>query len=215
LFKRLAVLLSLIFTLTLTTSAVAQTPTAEDPVEALNAIASDVTISGRSYQTSMVGTPEAGAEMPVMAIVQAYQLDDATVADEAFPYVEQLMKAELEPLINSELETRTVDDLGDAATLSTAEIDQNGTTAFIALLIVQQDEMIFLSASVTMNTPAEDVATDFMTFMLEGKAGDVDAVEFKEDGTSTGGFFDIFPTEKDTDLLNGLEITTDMYETTD
>jgi hypothetical protein len=209
LFKRLAVLLSLIFTLTLTASAVAQTPTAE---EALDAIASDVTIYGRSYETSMVGTPEAGAEMPVMAIVQAYQMDDAGVATEAFPYVEQLMKSELEPLIGTELKTETVEDLGDAAALSTAEVDRNGTTVSIALLIVQKDEMIFLSAGVTMNSPADPTATSFMTFLQEGKAGDASAVEFNEDGTSTGGFFDAFPAEKD---LDGLKITKDMYETTD
>jgi hypothetical protein len=209
LFKRLAVLLSLIFTLTLTASAVAQTPTAE---EALDAIASDVTIYGRSYETSMVGTPEASAEMPVMAIVQAYHLDDASVAAEALPHVEQLMKDELEPLIGMELETETIDDLGDAATLSTAEIERNGTTVSLALVIVQQDEMIFLSASVAMNSPADPAATAFMTFMLEGKAGDADAVGFNEDGTSTGGFFDVFPAEKD---LDGLKITKDMYETTD
>src|SRR5699024_6044835 len=94
------------------TPAVAQTPGA-DPEEALNEIASEVSVYGRSYEADMSGTPEAGAAMPVMAIVQAYEFNDADTATEAFPHVEQLMKNELEPTIGTALETEEVDDLGD------------------------------------------------------------------------------------------------------
>lgn len=193
--------------------ATAQTPAA-DPEEALNEIASDVTLYGRSYEADMSGTPVPGATMPVMAIIQAYQFDDADVAAEAFPHVEQLMKNELEPTIGTELETTEVDDLGDTATMSTAEVEQSGTTATIALLIVQQDDTIYLSASVGMNGPSDETATNFMTFMLDGEPGDADAVEFMDDGTSTGGYFDVFPTAEDTDVLQGLMVTEDMYEGT-
>lgn len=194
--------------------ATAQTPGA-DPEQALNEIAPEATVYGRTYEADMSGTPDPASAMPVMAIVQAYQLSDAETAAEAFPHVEQLMKDELEPTIGTELTTEEVDDLGDQATMSTAEVDQNGITATIALLIVQQDDMIFLSASVGMNGPADGTATDFMTFMLDGEAGDTEAVEFVEDGTSTGGYFEVFPTAEDTDVLQGLMVSGDMYETTD
>ncbi len=194
--------------------ATAQTPTT-DPEAALDEIASDVTIYGRSYETDMSGTPEPGAEMPVLTIVQAYQFDDADTAEDAFVHVEQLMKNELEPTLGTELTTDEVEDLGDRASMSTAEVDQGDITAAIALLMVRQDDVIYISAGVAMNTPADDIVTDFMTFMLDGEAGDADAVEFSEDGTSTGGYFDAFPTDEDTDLLQGLMVTEDMYETTD
>ena len=193
--------------------ATAQTPTT-DPEAALDEIASNVTVYGRSYETDMSGTPVPGAEMPVMTILQAYEFDDADTAEEAFPHVEQLMKNELEPTIGTELTTEEVDDLGDTATMSTAEVEQGGTTATLALLMVQQDEVIYLSAGVAMNGPADDIATEFTTFMLDGEAGDTDAVEFEADGTSTGGYFDVFPTDEDTDLLQGLMVAEDMYETT-
>lgn len=214
-FRKLTVLLSLILTMAVTSSAVAQTPSADNPVDTLNEIASEVSLYGRSYEADMSGTPSASDEMPILAIIQAYEFADAETAAEAFPYVEQLMKDELEPIIGSELESEDVEDLGDTATLSTAELEQSGMTISLALLMVQQDEVIYLSATGTMNGPADELSNEFMTFMLDGEPGDADDVEFMEDGASTGGYFDVFPTEEDTDIVQGLQVTEDMYEAVD
>lgn len=192
----------------------AQTPTAEDPVEALNEIASEVTIYGRFFEGDLTGTPEASTEMPLTVIVQAYELEDADVAEEALPYVEQLMKEELEPIVGQPLESEEVDDLGDNATRSSATIDQNEMSINVSLILVQQDETIYVVGSVVMNGDADQMATDVMEFMLDGEAGDAADVEFNEDGTSTGGYFDVFPAEEDAELVQGLEVTQDMYDGT-
>jgi hypothetical protein len=216
LLKRLTLLLSLIMTFALASTAVAQTPTTdEDPVEALNRIASDVTIYGRSYETDMTGTPDVSSEMVVASILQAYDLGDADVAAESFPYVEQLMKDQLASTIDGELTTEERDDLGDHATISTGELETAGVTVDVSLVLVQQEGVIFLSAAVVMNGEADTAAIELMEFILDGEPGDIGDVEFNEDGTSTGGYFDVFPAIDDVDALTGLQVSEDMYETMD
>lgn len=213
-FYRLPALIAMVFALacTVLSPVAAQTP-ASDPVDELNKIASNVTIYGRSYEANLSGTPVPGESMPVMAIVQAYVFDDADVAAEAFPHVQQLMMNELESVVDAPFETNDIDDLGTTATLSTADVSKSGMTASVALFLVQKDEVIYLSASVVANGEAEDVANDYLTFMMDQKPGDTDAVEFTDDGTSTGGYFDTMPTSADTDILHGLSVGSDMYET--
>lgn len=213
--KRITLLLSLFMTFALASSAIAQTPTPQDPVEALNQIDTDVTLYGRSYVEGSMGTLAAGSDQTRMAIIQAYVLDDADVAAEARPYIEQLMKENLEPIIGQELQTEEVDDLGDAATLSSAVEGEGGQAASLSLYIVQQDEVVFISASANLGGESEPTARDLMEFMLEGEPGDVGTVEFNADGTSTGGYFDVFPTaEENDDILQGLIGTEDMLEET-
>jgi hypothetical protein len=214
LIRKLTLILSLVLGMALTTTAFAQTPGAADPTDALNELDTDVTIYGRTYEGDLSSQPEAGEEMVLTAIIQAYELDDADVAEEALPHVEQLMKDELEPIVGVPFETEEVDDLGDTATLSIAELEQSGQTINVALLLVQQDNVIFLSASVVMNGEAETTSTDFMEFMLDAEAGDSADAQLEEDGTSTGGYFDTFPTDEDTDVVGDLQVTEDMYETT-
>jgi hypothetical protein len=211
---RLSALMVMVLTMALAalSPVAAQTP-ASDPVEELNKIDTDVVIYGRTYQADMTGTPAAGESMPVMAIVQAYTLDDAKAAEEAFPHVQQLMMNELESVIPAEFETKEVDDLGTSATLSTAEVSQSGMTATVALYLVQDEEVIYLSASVVANGPAEDVAKEYITFMMDAKPGDADKVEFNKDGTSTGGYFDTMPTADDASTFYGLTPAEDMHET--
>lgn len=211
-FRTLTLLLSLIFTVALSTAAVAQTPTAEDPSEALNEISADPTIYSRSFETDMTASPDVDAEMPVTAILQVYELEDADVAEEAFPYVEQLMKNELEPIVDTTFETEDIDDLGDMATISSAELEEGGIPVGVTLVLVQQDNVIYLTAVVVMNSDSDAFATDLMAFMLDGEPGDAADVEENEAGTSTGGYFDVFPTDEDTDLLQGLQATEDMYQ---
>jgi hypothetical protein len=211
---RLSALIAMILTMAFTalSPVAAQTPAA-DPVEELNKIATDVIIYGRTYEANLTGTPVPDESMPVTAIVQAYTFDNADVAEEAFPHVHQLMMNELESVIDAEFKTADVDDLGTNASLSTAEVSQGGITASVALLMVQDNEVIYLSAGVVANGPAEDLANDMITFVMDKEPGKTDAVEFNEDGTSTGGYFDAMPTDKDTDILQGLLPTEDMYET--
>lgn len=195
------------------TEATAEASPVADPVAELNKIDTDVVIYGRTYQADMSGTqPSMDEAMPVTAIVQAYVVDDADAAEEAFPFVQQLMTDELESVINAEFETEDVADLGNKASLSTAEVTQGSATVNVALYLVQDEEIIYLSASVVANGPADDVANDFLTFMMDAEPGDADAVEFMEPGTSTGGYFDTMPTVDDAADFYNLIPTEDMYE---
>ncbi|HLU35518.1 MAG TPA: hypothetical protein VKZ61_07085 [Thermomicrobiales bacterium] len=211
--RKLTLILSLVLGMALTSTALAQTPAA-DPTDALNELDTDVAVYGRTYEGDLSAQPEEGEERVLTAIVQAYELDDADVAKEALPHVEQLMKNELEPIVGVPFETEEVDDMGDTASLSTAELEESGQSISVSLLLVQQDNVIFLSAAVVMGGDAETTANDFMEFMLDAEAGDSADTELAEDGTSTGGYFDTFPTDEDTDVVGDLQVTEDMYETT-
>lgn len=207
--------------------AAAQTPPA-DPQETLNALGSGVTIYGRHYQGEQGALPEPGTDMPMMAFVQVYEFPDAAAATDAFPLIEQLMKDEVESGMGAELVTEEVADLGDMATMSTVEVMPGlGITASAAALMVQQGEVIYVSFGMSASDlsgggargetppPANGLANDLMTFMLEGEPGDASTVEFMADGTSTGAFFDVFPTAEDADLLQGLQVMQDAHESTD
>lgn len=194
--------------------------------DALEELIDGAAVYSRTYMGDMGGNPEPGSGKPVMAHTVVYEFPDDTTATEARPLIEQVFKDEMEPSIGAELDTVEVEDLADVATMSSAEmlagVDE---TVSLATLIVQQGEVIYVSISMvqsvvdsesqeTMPPPANGMATDFMTFMLDSEPGDTDAVEFEADGTSTGGYFDVFPTDEDTDLLQGLMVAEDMYETT-
>ena len=183
-----------------------------DPITELNKIAKDVTIYGRSYEADMTGTPVPDQLMPVTSIVQVYVLDDAKVAEEAFPHVQQLMIDELESVVDAPFKTTNVDGFGTNATLSTAEVSKSGISVGVALYLVQEEDVIYLTASVVANGEAKDVAMEFLTFMMDQEPGKADTTEFNQDGTSTGGYFDVLPTDKDTDVLHGMMVTEDMYE---
>jgi len=205
----IAMLLTMAFATITPVVAQTATPSVEDE---LNQLTSDVTIFGRNYEGDLTAAPVDGEAQPVMSIIQVYVLDDAETAEAAFPLIQQLMQEQLEVVIKTGFETTPVEDLGTNASLSTAEISQMGVSITVGLYLVQDENLIYIAAAVAMSGPAENIALDFLTFMLDHEPGDLDTVKFNKEGGSTGGYFDAMPSASDADALHGMTPAEDMYE---
>lgn len=205
----IAMLLTMAFATVSPVVAQTATPSVEDQ---LNQLTSDVTIFGRNYEGDLTAAPVDGEAQPVMSILQVYVLDDTETAEAAFPLIQQLMQEQLEVIIKTGFETVPVEELGNNAILSTAEISQMGVSITVGLYLVQDENLIYIAAAVAMSGPAETIALDFLNFMLDNEPGDLEAVEFTKEGGSTGGYFDVMPTASDADTLHGMTPAEDMYE---
>jgi|GEM_PF-1668798 len=160
-----------------------------------NAMTTDATPA-----TDMEGMP------PIVAIVQVYEFASDEDAEAA---LEPLNQALIEEIGATDAETENVDDLGNMAVRSSGTVDESGIQANLTSLSVQQDNLVYVTVVGTMDDSSADVATDIADHMLNTEPGDAEVV-FNMDGTSTGGYFDVFPVEGD-DLVQGMTVSEDMY----
>ena len=100
-------------------------------------------------------------------------------------------------------EEAEIDDLGDRAWVTTlaAETPQ-GDTGFFRLIYVQEGAYLYTLNAIAGSEEATRVADDIAAYMVEQDPGDGD-VAFDEDGSSTGGAWDLLPAGND-DVLGGL-----------
>jgi hypothetical protein len=205
LFKRLAVLLSLIFTLAFTTSAVAQDVPALDPseVEGLE------NAYGRMYMVdieSVMSTPGAAeavaaGETPLSGMAAVFSFDDAGNAEAAFDQFSDEFVSGF--FGDAEVEETEVDDLGDKAIEYTGEMELDATeTATTSMLIIQDGETLMISM-IMGGTETSDQALGLAEYMLDAEPGE-DEATVVDDGTSTGGTFDVMPTADDADVVGGM-----------
>lgn len=104
-----------------------------------------------------------------------------------------------EGLVDAGFEVSDVEGMGDQAIEVTGEADVNGPTP-TTMLALQSENHLFIVINLGDDTPGS--ADEFGTFLADAEPVDTD-VEFSDDGTSTGGFFDMLPQEGDP-LLEGL-----------
>jgi len=205
-FRKLTLLLSLVFTFAFssTTLAVAQDLPAFNPAD-MEGVESGY---GRMYMVDLemlLSSPEAvedmAADTPLVGMIGIFTFEDDDAA-----------RSNLEPLGDSLTEQANDEgatlekegiDLGDEGYAYTGElpVDESGAMNG-AIFFVQQDEHIYFVMVLGGEQPA-DLGQEWAEYVLDGEIGD-DAVELSEDGTSTGGVFDAMPTADDEDLLNGM-----------
>lgn len=87
----------------------------------------------------------------------------------------------------------------------------SGTSMDMTLLAVQSDNYVFMV--INLGVAESGTADDFAGFLTDAKPSDAEVV-FNEDGTSTGGFFDLLPQDGDKEI-KGLapSLDTDFLET--
>lgn len=98
-----------------------------------------------------------------------------------------------EGLVDAGFEVSDVDGMGDQAIEVSGEADVSGPTP-TTMLALQADNYLFIVIYLGDDTPG--IADDFGTFLADAEPVDTE-VSFSEDGTSTGGFFDMLPQEGD------------------
>lgn len=206
--KRLTLLLSLVLTLAFaSTAVVAQDIPALDPgdVEGLE------TAYGRMYMVdieTIMASPEAAdailsGDAPLSGVAAAFVFEDEGAAEDAMGgFADQFAEAFLEGA-EVEAEEGEITGLGDEAVIYTgdAEVDTT-TTAPTALVIARDGENIFISF-VIGGSDVEGMTEDLVQHMMDGEIGE-DEVVLDEEGGSTGGTFELFPSVDDADLVGGM-----------
>jgi hypothetical protein len=203
-FRKLTLLLSLVFTFAFSTAALAQDIPAFDPAE-MEGVESGY---GRMYMVDwemLLASPDAvedmAADAPLVGMIGIFTFEDDDAA-----------QSNLEPLGDSlteqandegaTLEKEEVD-LGDEGYAYVGELPVDESESMNgAIIFVQQDEYIYFVMILGGEEPV-DMGQEWTEYVLDGEIGD-DAVELSEDGTSTGGVFDAMPTAEDEDLLGGM-----------
>lgn len=156
---------------------------------------------------------EPAATPPLVAVVQAYEYESDEDAESSFESVNQVFIEQISSSSNAEFEVVDVDDLGDEAVQSTGTIDASGFEVPLTTMLVRQDNIIFMAATGTLDESSGEAAGAFMDHMLNAEVSD-STVEFNADGTSTGGIFDVFPSEGD-DVMRGMTISADTFAKAD
>jgi hypothetical protein len=206
LLKKITVLLTLVLMFALTSTAGAQSDIpAMDPKEV------DGLESGyaRMYIADIEGlmaTPGAmdsldGLSLSGMAAVFTFE-DDGAASDAFGDFADQFAQSFLEGAEVEAKETK-IDDLGDKAVQYSGEatVDET-TTAPSSMILVQKGEFIYVSFFLG-GEDVEGLSRGLAEHMMEGKIGDEEVVVVQE-GTSTGGAFEVMPGKDDADVVAGM-----------
>lgn len=200
LLRKLTLLLSLVFTLVLTAPATAQDVSQIDGLESAY---------GRIYMfdvDALLASPEAAemfdpAAIPLIGRTAVFTFEDDEAADAASGELADLTADDA--FEGAEAEKEELNDLGDAAYQYTAEIEiEEGMTADIVLIVVQEDENILMAAIVGGEDPA-GMALDWAEYMLDAEVEE-EEVQLSDDGTSSGGAFELMPGADDEEILGGM-----------
>jgi hypothetical protein len=208
LFKRFALLLSLIFAIAVSSTAGAQqgTPTLDpDDVEGLESGYARMYIADIE---AMMATPEAMESMSLEDIALSgmgavFTFEDEGAAEDAFgDFADGFAEGFLEGS-GTEAEKSEIDDLGNQAVeyFGETEVDEE-TTSPTSLILVQDGEHIFIAMILGGTEVSEDTRA-FAEYLIEANIPDTE-VEFNDDGSSTGGVYDILPNEENTDIVQGM-----------
>lgn len=224
-FRRLAVMVTLVLALTVALPAAAQDGDYVDPEEMEGITGGFMRVYAQpalmAPDTSRVNIGRMAAEVPLMTVAGLFLFEDADIAT---GYLDDLAAGVMADILSTdEYDEVTLDDVGDEATMYTGETeytagatDQAGKPVMLEVTVIVARENANAFVVATVGGDSEATSRDMMAFMLDGKIGDPETLDFSEDGTSTGGAFDVMPTVDDEDLLQGMKPVMDsQLETED
>lgn len=147
----------------------------------------------------------------MMIMVGGFEFEEADVANEHFEDFACGFAAgfsgsealECDALAEDGVGVSDVDNLGDKAMAFTGEAQGMN----YEMLMIQDENHIFVVVGLGETVP-EGSMDELGKFMVEAEPVDTE-VQFVDDGTSTGGFFDMLPTADD-DVLAGFAPMIDM-----
>lgn len=212
-FRRLAVLVSLVLTLGYATSAAAIAQDASDleapEFEGLESgyarlFMPDYTAMFAALETPGADIPEIDEDGVLSVMTAILDFDSADNAQKSMDMTGQAYAEEEESDEDIDLTTEEVKGLGDKAIHYSGEVGlASQTMAFHILVIKDGKQLVIIQI---MGGDLEEGAgqvRDIADFMMDAKAG-TDEVSFNEDGSSTGGVFDRMPSTDDADLIGDL-----------
>ncbi len=215
-FRKLTLLLSLVLAMGFavsTTAAAQDVPASADDIEGLESGYARMYMPDFAAMIESVGTP--GAEMTIdengvmLIMISGFTFDSEDNASKAVDLFSEGMTGETSGLEG--MESSEIDDLGDKNLLINGETDEAGEPMATNMLLVQDGTSMYM-ISVTggeLDAGTQQVQ-DIAQHMIDGEI-ETEEVTFSEDGTSTGGVFDLMPNiEEDAELLSNLAPSTDM-----
>ncbi|HEU0164949.1 MAG TPA: hypothetical protein VFQ54_07885 [Thermomicrobiales bacterium] len=163
------------------------------------------------------GTPGADASTPDLSSLGLFSLtgvvaefEKTSQAKDGFDKATDEITKSLESDDSEDaikLEDAKVSGVGDQSKAFTGTMDEGGIPLNVFVITAQQDNFIYVGVGITFADDAKDGTSDFTKAMIDGKAGKGDGT-FSEDGKSTGGLWDKFPTDGDK-VLQGLTVSAD------
>lgn len=167
----------------------------------------------RMYMADPAATVEVNPDL-MGVMVGVIEFDSADTASDSFEdfscgFVSGFVGIEAtdcDGLVEGGMEVADVSGIGEQALEATGEATVSGTTMPTTILAVQQDNNIFLVINLGIAEPESGDA--IAKFLVEAEPVDTEVV-FSEDGTSTGGFFDMLPQDGD-DVIAGLMPVMDL-----
>jgi len=206
-------LLSLVamFGLTLTNASAQSTTDFVDPTQAEGFESGYARIYSVDFEAMMEASPSAeGIDMDAMMKTVTVNGVTFDSDDNAEAYIDAMNKFAEEPVEGVEINVEDAD-YGDQANMYSADLSEMmGSDMFMTGYYVREGSTVYAVSVIDSDEDtANETAKNVIEFMLDKDAGDGE-VQFNEDGTSTGGVFDVFPTADDADVTNGLLPMTDM-----
>lgn len=169
------------------------------------------------YMRVYVADPSAAspASTDILGVMVAgFEFDEASTAEDSFEdfscgfaggFMGAAEATDCDSLSEEGFTVSDVDGIGDQAIEVTGEADISGPTP-VTLLAIQSDNYLYMVIS--LGTDESGSSDEMGMFLAEAEASDSE-VMLSEDGTSTGGFYDMLPQEGDAEL-EGLMPVSDM-----
>jgi hypothetical protein len=101
-----------------------------------------------------------------------------------------------------------IDGLGDKANVVMLETTRDGTTGFLRILFVLDQDTVYILSAIADTAESANITDDIAKDMLSREPDD-DAPVFNADGTSTGGLWETFPDTGDP-VLRGMVVFEDQ-----
>lgn len=160
-----------------------------------------------------LGTP--GAETPdinnlglFMLIGMVAEFDNSDHASGAFGTLgDELTKSLASEDSGIALQESDGEKIGDQSKTYTGKVSEEGIEGQLTMVIVQKGKYVYASFGMGLGSDPSDAVNSLAKDLTDGKPGDGDGT-FNDNGTSTGGLWDIFPSN-DADYLKGLTPSTD------
>jgi hypothetical protein len=206
-------MLALLLALTVIPAAAEETDSVIDDPGQLTGIQAGVS---RSWNTTMdMSTPPAeGASFVYFAGVAVLEFDSEDNAEAAFTTMRDFFETNAAtelglPAEDIQFEER--DDPGDSAFAMQGGFAEEGEQGYFRYILVHDAEYVYYAGAVTSDEESAGIADDLVAH-IDDQDDDASGLgEFNEEGTSTGGLWDLLPAADDA-MFEGLAVSGDEIQ---
>ncbi len=159
--------------------------------------------------TADLSTPPAtGDSLVYYAGALVYEFDNEDNAEAAFRQLKDAIGTYVTEEFDLAPDEFTTENLDDDEFAVHGLIEEGDERAYFRYQVAEDDEYIFVSASAATDEAASKITDDLIEYMEDQDDDATGLGEFAEDGSSTGGLWEFFPSG-DASILQGLSVSGD------